>query len=34
MVLSIAKYGHIGNQNDGNEMIYKMMGFDIRIAYI
>ena len=26
--LSIAKYGQIGYQIGGNEIIYKMMGFD------
>ena len=29
MELFIAQYGHIGYQNDGNEMIYRIMGFDL-----
>ena len=32
MDLFIAQYGHIGYQNDGTEIIYRMMGFDLKIV--
>ena len=34
MDLFIAQYGHIRYQNDGNEMIYRMMEFDPKNVYI
>ena len=31
MELIIAHYGHIGYQNDGNEMSYRLMGFELKM---
>ena len=34
MEILIAQYGHIGYQKDGNEMIYRMIGFDLKNVYV